>query len=124
MSARYRLRRLIHVALATSMVLGLLHGPSMAYADSVALARQVSPDRAHHHSDAGCPQPSDQSGSGHPEHSTSAMPGCPLANIAAVHPHISIGTACGQGARMTMRTPPQPRSADPLLTDPPPRLSA
>jgi hypothetical protein len=125
MSIRVALRRALHVLVAANMALALLHGPSMAFADAVLNSKHLSP---HHgevhktgsharHDDPGAP-------SGHQDHNTGAMPGCPLATFAAIATAPAALVPLGQSEAMN-ESPRAPLiAADPSLADPPPRSPA
>jgi hypothetical protein len=58
------------------------------------------------------------------EHGTpGTMPGCPLANVAAVAPVVLVDFAYESGVVISRHTLPPLISADPRLLDPPPRTS-
>jgi hypothetical protein len=126
MIARLQLRRLLHVLVAAGMVSALLHGPSMAYADTARNAVHLSPHHDHTHHMSG--HDSDQSVPAMPaEHqhdAAGAMPGCPLANFAAVAPIAAPAMSPGRGEPFDAVTLPVLTASDPLLADPPPRAVA
>lgn len=126
MLVRPKLRRLLHMLVAASMVSALLHGPSMAFADTARNAAHLSPhhDHAHHMSGHDADHSAPVTPADHKHDAAGAMPGCPLANFAAIAPLTMPALWPGRSEPFIAATLPILTASDPLLADPPPRIAA
>lgn len=124
------LRSLLNVAFALNMAMGLLHGPSMSFAEHRAPGpAQAAHHMGHagaHHAQSGhdtvisdeAPNPIEADGTAH------AVPNCPLANVTAITPQSLVAMRFGNGAKLMPMVQHPLRQADLAALDPPPRRVA
>lgn len=107
--------------------MSLLHGPSMAYAESVAdsypqiISHHMGGDHHHH---TGLAADDSQTAPDRDGATGKAVPNCPLANLAAVAPSAPAAISGGEGAKIVLLRQSPLMSADAGAIDPPPRSPA